>query len=73
VESLSQKTLLLIGSLRDEEVPMEGHYTPLVNALEKYQPQRLSQVILDTDHSFTTQRIKLAREIIAWLGANVAN
>jgi len=72
-ESLSQKILLLIGALRDEEVPMEGHYTPFVDALEKYQPQRLSQVILDTDHSFTTQRIKLAREIVAWLEANVSD
>ena len=33
----------------------------------------LSQVILDTDHSFTTQRMKLAREIIAWLEANVSD
>ena len=72
-EPLSRKTLLLIGASRDEEVPMEGHYTPLVNALERHRPQRLSQVILDTDHSFSIQRITLAREIVAWLDANFSD
>ena len=66
-EVLAKRKLLMIGAANDDEVPLAMHYTPLVEALRRFQPQHLSMLVLDTDHSFSAKRIELAHHIISWL------
>ena len=66
-EILAKRKIFLIGASKDEEVPLETHYLPLVNALNKHNPEHLTHFALETDHSFSDKRIELARIIISWL------
>lgn len=66
-EVLAKRKLFMIGAANDDEVPLDMHYTPLVDALHKFNPRRMSTHVLNTDHSFSNKRIELARLIISWL------
>jgi pimeloyl-ACP methyl ester carboxylesterase len=66
-EVLAERKLFMIGASNDEEVPLDMHYIPLIAALRRFNPQHLSTVVLDTDHSFSNKRIELAHRIISWL------
>lgn len=68
VPRLAGKTMLLVGAQGDDIVPLEQHHRPLVRTLTEYRHPALTVRILDTDHVFSSQRIALARLVIAWLG-----
>lgn len=66
-EALSNKGILLIGGLRDEENAVEHHMLPLYKALHKHETKQLEMEIFDADHSFTNARSQLADRILSWL------
>jgi len=69
VEQLAAKKLLLIAGARDVVTPADMHHTPLVEALERGGADSLEASIFElADHSFSGQRIALARLITTWLG-----
>ena len=65
---LSKKDLCLISSLKDEMVPPETYYFPIIKNLEKYKPQRLFQEIFyDAYHTYSGHRIQLSKVLLKWL------
>lgn len=67
IDMLKQKKLLLIGAKRDEIVPVFDHHMPLVKALKDAGAENLSAKLIAADHSFSGNRIELARAILDWL------
>ena len=69
-ETLSTKTLLMVGALKDETVPVEEHFAPLVRSLEE-RKARLMNVHYDTGHNMIDKRMALTRLVIGWLREKV--
>jgi len=65
---LATKPLLLIAGARDEATPAATHHAPLVAALEAASARSLQATVFeDGDHSFSGQRIALARVVVDFL------
>lgn len=64
---LVDKNVLLIGARNDNVAPIETCHKPIAQALRGAGVRVFDDVILDTDHSFLTKRIALARLVIEWL------
>ncbi len=69
IDALARCPLLLIGGERDQEVPLNTHHRPLVEALTG--AENLSHIALNADHAFGDCRIALARVILNWLSDRV--
>ena len=66
-DALARCPLLLLAASNDRAAPMDVHHTPLVRALRHAGAQHLTEVVLDTDHAFSGQRVALAGTILDWL------
>jgi pimeloyl-ACP methyl ester carboxylesterase len=66
-DQLSKKSVLLVGASKDTTAPMAQNYVPLVQALRANKSDGLSEVVLDTDHLYSDQRIALTRAVVSWL------
>ena len=66
-EALSKKRLLLIGASEDGLVPVTAHHDPLVAGLHDYERIPLTEMVIDTDHNYTTRGKVLAAIVSAWL------
>lgn len=66
--ALADRPLLLVADTRDEAVPKADHHDPLVAALREAGAERLTEVVLEDDHSFSAHRVELARRLVDWLG-----
>ncbi|MBB4642807.1 alpha/beta hydrolase family protein [Rhizorhapis suberifaciens] len=64
---LVNKNVLLVGALRDTVAPLDNCHRPIAKAMRDAGVQGFDEVILDSDHSFLTKRIALARLTIQWL------
>lgn len=65
---LGQKPLLLIAGQRDQVTPVALHHDPMVAALRAASAASLDvEVFAQADHSFSGQRIALARRVTRWL------
>ena len=64
---LVDKNVLLVGALHDTVAPLETCHKPIAKAMRDAGVRTCDEVILDSDHSFLTKRIVLARLIIQWL------
>ncbi len=74
LDGLSQKPLLLVSGSRDEVVPLAALYEPLGQALRS-RPRpvaALATTVLDADHSFSSRRIALAREVASFMREHCA-
>ena len=68
VPQLAGKSVLLVAGRLDEVTPVTLHHDPLVEALEVEGATSLrTKVFEEGDHSFSGQRIALAREVTDWL------
>lgn len=67
VNSLANRSLLLIGGSLDTVVPVSIHHKPLVDALTNKNATDLTSIVIDADHGFTDKRIALTRIILKWL------
>jgi pimeloyl-ACP methyl ester carboxylesterase len=67
VSVLSTKSLLFISGSRDVVVPAKKQIVPLVKALKGQNAKDLTYEVIESDHSFSDRRIKLARTILHWL------
>lgn len=65
--ALSQRVLLLVSATQDASCPLAEHHEPLVRALREAGANRLTEVVLDTDHNFVTKKIAVARVLFGWL------
>lgn len=61
------KTLLIVGALRDPVNPVDVGHRPIVAALRRAGVERLTEVVLDTDHFFLTKRTELHGLVVSWL------
>lgn len=64
---LAAKPVLLVAGSRDTIVVPARHHEPLVKVLKAKPTSKLTEVVLDADHSFSDKRIALARAVLAWL------
>jgi uncharacterized protein len=64
---LADRPILLIGATRDAEAPLHTHHEPLVRALKDAGASRLTNLVLETDHAFSDQRIAMTRAVLHWL------
>ncbi len=64
---LKDKRVLLVGAERDTVSLPEFHHQPVLEALKGNQQVDLTDVMIDSDHSFTDRRITLSRAILEWL------
>jgi hypothetical protein len=67
LEKFTDKNLLIIGAKFDFTAPMDIHHKPLINAFKTADVKNLTEVVLETGHSFSDKRIALAKEISDWL------
>lgn len=67
--TLIDKDVCLVAGLKDDLVPAEFYHFPLVNDLEKINPDiKLTQTsFYDARHSYSDHRIKLAKYLLDWL------
>jgi len=65
-ERLSGRAVLLLAATNDEEVPVEMHHVPVVEALSTA-GARLTHHVFETDHAFSDRRIELAETVAGWL------
>ncbi len=66
IAKFANKNVLLIGAKRDMVAPIDLHHNPLVNSFNGMGIS-LEHHILESGHSFSERRIKLAEIIIRWL------
>ena len=65
-DKLAKENLLIIGAKKDVIGPIELHYTPLVNEINKYE-NKLKTLMIDTDHSYSNKRIYLTKMIAEYI------
>lgn len=72
--SLATRPLLLVAGERDEEVPKPENHDQLIAALGTAGAAQVTELVFDDDHSFSANRIELARQLVNWqqqsVGAN---
>lgn len=61
------KNVLLVGALYDAVSPLDPHHWAIARAMRDAGVEGFQEVILESDHSFLTKRIALARVVIGWL------
>lgn len=64
---LSAKPVLLVAGTRDTIAPPDQNHEPLARALKARDSGKLTEVVLESDHSFSDKRIALTRTLLAWL------
>jgi len=65
---LAPKALLLVAGLLDDVTLATMHHDPLVEALRAAGADSLeTEIFAEGDHSFSGQRIRLARTLVKWL------
>jgi dipeptidyl aminopeptidase/acylaminoacyl peptidase len=64
--SLATRPLLLVAGERDEAVPKRDHHDQLIAALRAAGAEQLTELVFDDDHSFSANRIELARQLVNW-------
>ena len=70
---LARKPVLLIAGRLDVVAPVTQHHDPMVDALREAGAVALEAVVFeDADHSFSGQRIALARRVTRWLAGACA-
>ncbi len=71
VKNLSGKSLLLLGARYDEDVPIEDHHIPLVDALTREEGPDIRHMIMDTDHLYSDVRVELSEILLGWLNDHI--
>ena len=64
--SLSSRPLLLVAGERDKAIPKSEHHDQVLAALRKSNAERLTEIVFNDDHSFSANRIQLAKNLIEW-------
>ena len=64
--ALATRPLLLVAGERDEILPKADHHDRLLSALRAAGAERLTELVFDDDHSFSANRIALARQLVDW-------
>ena len=67
VASLADKSILLIAGSRDDVAPIAEHHLPLLTGLEATKAEKVTSIIIDSDHSFSDRRIALTQAVLSWL------
>jgi pimeloyl-ACP methyl ester carboxylesterase len=68
VADLAQKEILLVAGRRDVVTPSALHHDPLVEVLRAADPKSVEAFLFEqADHSYSGQRIELARLVTGWL------
>ena len=65
-QSLATRPLLLIAGQRDEALPKSDHHDQVYAALRAAGTEQLKELVFDDDHSFSANRIELARRLVDW-------
>ncbi|MEM9955171.1 MAG: alpha/beta fold hydrolase [Chloroflexota bacterium] len=65
--TLANKNLLIVGAKRDQIVSPFDHHMPVVQAIQAVDDTHLSSQLLASDHSYSGNRIALARLLLDWL------
>lgn len=63
---LASRPVLLAAGSRDDVTPPAQHHDPLVAAI-RAAGGSVENVVLDADHSFSSQRVALAQALLGWL------
>lgn len=66
--ALGDRSVLLVGAKNDAVAPVKLHHEPLVEAYTNGS-SRLTHVVLDTEHGFTSHRPVLSRMMLQWLAS----
>lgn len=66
-DGLARKNVLLVSGTRDTVAVPARHHAPLAQALRASGSSTLTEVSLDSDHSYSDRRIALTRAVLDWL------
>jgi pimeloyl-ACP methyl ester carboxylesterase len=64
--ALATRPLLLVAGTRDQVLPKSDHHDRVFAALSAAGAERLTELVFDDDHSFSANRIELARRLVDW-------
>ena len=64
--ALATRPLMIVAGTRDLTLLKKIHNDPLLAALRKAGAKRLTEVVYDDDHSFSSHRIDLAWRLVDW-------
>ncbi len=67
--ALATRPLLMVAGERDEALPKADHHDRVVAALRAADAERLTELVFNDDHSFSANRIELARQLVDWQAA----
>lgn len=67
VDALKDKKLLVLGAKRDEVVSVFDHHMPFVKALQNAGAKDLTSPLIASDHSYSNNRIEVAKILLDWL------
>ncbi|MDR3231303.1 MAG: hypothetical protein LBT65_07675, partial [Synergistaceae bacterium] len=67
VPDLKGKKFFMVAGKQDTVCPPEYDHQPLCDALKKACPDDVTELVLDTDHSYCSARIALIRGVFQWL------
>ena len=67
-ERFDGRPALLLAASNDEEVPVDMHHDPVVEALSAA-GANLTHRVWDTDHAFSDRRLELTETVAGWLGS----
>ncbi|HEV8694711.1 MAG TPA: alpha/beta fold hydrolase [Lysobacter sp.] len=65
--ALTKKSVLLVAASRDTVVPPARYHAPLLQALQEQKAGSLTEVTLESDHSYSDRRIALSKAVVSWL------
>ena len=65
-QALATRPLLLVAGQRDEALPKAAHHDQVYAALRAAGTEQLTELVFDDDHSFSANRIELARRLVDW-------
>lgn len=67
LDHLKKKNILMAGAKHDSISLYDIHHGPLAEALKDSNNGLLTEIIMDTGHSFSDKRISLTQTVIDWL------
>ena len=66
-QALAKKSIFLSGARKDVITPLQEHFGPLKEAFQLAGAGNVTEIVLDTDHSYSDQRVTLNRAVLGWL------
>lgn len=67
VKELSKENILIIAAKGDMVGPNKLHHIPLMREIHKYNKNKVKEIFIDTDHSYSNKRVLLSKVVAEYI------